>query len=74
MRSGTETAVGTERSQVRRLIEEPEAFPVVAGHPEVFRVDEQFLDPLGPEGRVVRQGDRGAAFAEGGRECDYLEG
>ena len=65
IRSGTEAAVGPERRQVGGLVEEPEPLPVVAGQPEVFRVDEQFFDPLGPVGRIVRQGDRGTPLADG---------
>jgi hypothetical protein len=38
--SGPKAAMGAEWCQVRRLIEQPESLPVVAGHPEVFRVVE----------------------------------
>ena len=62
---GSDAAVGPERGQVGRLVEQPEPIPVIAGDPEVFRVGEQLLDPLGLIGRIVRQGDRSTAFAEG---------
>src|SRR5262245_31664614 len=61
-RSGPEAAVGAEGRHVRGLVEEPETVPFVAGLAEVFGVDEQLLDPLGLEGRIMRQGDRGAAL------------
>src|SRR5829696_10343578 len=65
-RSGTEAAVGPPGRHVRRLVEEPEALPLVADHPEVLGVDEQLLGPSGAVGRVVRQGDRGTALAQNG--------
>ena len=35
--------MSAEWRQVGRLIEKPESLPIVAGLPEVFRVDEQFI-------------------------------
>ena len=56
-RSGPGAAMGPEWGHVGRLIEEPEPLPVVASLPEIFRVDEQFLDSPGLPCRVVRQRD-----------------
>jgi hypothetical protein len=36
--SGTDAAVGPERSQVRRLIEQPESLPLVSGLAQVLRI------------------------------------
>jgi len=63
--------MGPEWGHVRWLIEEPEAFPLVAGHPEIFGVHEQFLCSFGLVSRVVRQGDRGTAFAHYDEGCDH---
>lgn len=38
--SGPEAAVGAEWCQMRGLIEQPESLPIIAGLPEVFRIDE----------------------------------
>ena len=73
-RSRSEAAVSLERREVRGLIEEPEAFPIVAGLAKVFRVDEQLLDAPGGIGRVVRQGDRGATFADREEGPDQEQG
>ncbi len=56
--SGTEAAVGPEGRKVGGLVKEPEPFPVITGKPEVFGVDEQFLDSLGSIARIVGQRNR----------------
>jgi hypothetical protein len=57
LRSRPEAAVGAEWGHVRRLIKKPESLPVVAGLPEVLRVDEQLFNSLGLPGRIMWQRD-----------------
>ena len=68
--SGPDAAMGPERSQVGRLIEQPESLPLVTGLPEVFRVHEQLFNSPRPVCRIVRQGDRCTSLEQ--REgCDH---
>jgi hypothetical protein len=66
--------MGPERCHVGWLVEEPEPLPFIAGLAEVFGVDEELIDALGLIGRIVRQGDGGAALAQGERRPQENEG
>src|SRR5208337_4515463 len=74
LRSGPKGTIGAEWRQVGRRIKQPESLPIVAGLPEVFRVDEQFFNSPGLVGRIVRQRDRRTALEQRERSDHDCQG
>jgi len=68
--SRSNAAMGSERSHVRGLVQEPGTFPLVAGLSEILRIDQELFNPPWLVRCIMRQGDRCASleYREG---CDH---